>query len=300
MVTLGANPMTRPPISPYLGMASGVFAASTAAIVIRFAQREAPSLSIAAWRLTLAALLLMPFVLTRHRDELARLTRPELLRAGGAGFFLALHFAAWISSLEFTSVAASAVLVATTPLFVGLSSPLFLQERVAPLMLVGILVAIVGSAVIGLDAIGGGSAPLWGDLLSLVGAACAAGYMMIGRTLRRKLPLLTYVSVVYGVAAVVLLTIALLGHQPLGGFSLGTYGWFLYLALGPQLVGHTSYNWALRYLSATYVTVALLSEPISSSLLAWLLLQAPPTLLEVLGGTLILLGIAIASRVERT
>ena len=79
-----------------------------------------------------------------------------------------------------------------------------------------------------------------------------------------------------------------------------SHGWFLYLALGPQLIGHTSYNWALRYLSATYVTVALLSEPISSSLLAWLLLQAPPTLLEVLGGTLILLGIAIASRAERT
>lgn len=291
---------SHPPISPYAGMAVGVVMVSTAAIAIRFAQRGAPSLSIAAWRLTLAALILAPIVLSRHRDELARLTRSELARATAAGVLLAVHFATWISSLEFTSVAASVVLVATNPLFVGLLSPLFLSEPVPRLMLAGILVAVLGSGVIGLDGLGGGSAPLIGDLLALVGAVCAAGYMMIGRTLRRKLTLLTYIFVVYGVAAILLLVIALLGRQPLGGFTPETYGWFLYLALGPQLIGHTSFNWALRYLSAAYVTVTLLSEPIGSSLLAWLLLKEPPTRLEVLGGALILAGIAIASRAERT
>jgi drug/metabolite transporter (DMT)-like permease len=289
-----------PPISPYLGMAAGVVMVSTAAIAIRFAQEGAPSLSIAAWRLTLASLVLAPVVLSRHRDELARLTRSELTRAAIAGLLLALHFATWISSLEFTSVAASVVLVATHPLFVGLLSPLILREPSPRLMLVGILVAVTGSGVIGLGDMRGGRDPLLGDLLAVVGAACAAGYFIMGRTLRRKLSLLTYIFVVYSVAAITLLIVVGVGRQPMGGFAPETYGWVLYLALGPQLIGHTSFNWALRYLSAAYVTVTLLSEPIVSSLLAWALLKEPPTGLEGLGGALILAGVAIASRAERT
>jgi drug/metabolite transporter (DMT)-like permease len=290
---------TRPPISPYLGMAVGTLTVSTAAIAIRYAQKDAPSLSIAAWRLTLASLLLAPIALSRHRDELAQLTRSELARATIAGFLLAVHFAAWIRSLELTSVAASVVLVSTNPLFVGLLSPFFLREAVTRTMLGGILVAVAGSGVIALGDAGGGDAPLQGDLLALVGAVSVAGYMMIGRTLRRRLSLLTYIFVVYSVAAVVLLTAAWLSRQPMSGFAPQTYAWFLYLALGPQLVGHTSFNWALRYLSAAYVTVILLSEPIGSALLAWLLLQEPPTGFELCGGALILLGVAIASRAER-
>lgn len=296
---MASQVFSSPPISPYLGMAVGMVTVSTAAIAIRFAQREAPSLSIAAWRLTLASIVLAPVVLTRHRDELTRLTRSELRRAVVSGFFLALHFATWITSLELTSVAASVVLVATNPLFVGLLSPFLLKESVTSGMLTGILVAVVGSGVLSLDDLGGGSEPLVGDLLALIGALCAAGYMMLGRTLRRKLSLLTYIFVVYGVAAVILLLIVLIGRQPMGGFEPETFGWMLYLALGPQLIGHTSFNWALRYLTAAYVTVTLLSEPIFSSLLAWVFLNEPPTMLEVLGGGLILTGIAIASRAER-
>ncbi len=288
------------PVSPYAGMAVGMLMVSTAAIAIRFAQEEAPSLSIAAWRLTLASLVLAPIVLSRHRAELARLTRSELMRAAASGFLLALHFATWITSLELTSVAASVVLVATIPLFVGLLSPLLLKELVPPIMLVGILVAVIGSGILSLDDVGGGRDPLIGDLLALAGAACAAGYMMIGRTLRRKLSLLTYIFVVYSVAALILLAVALMGRQPMGGFAIETIGWILYLALGPQLIGHSSFNWALRYLSAAYVTVTLLSEPIISSLLAWLLLKEPPTELEVVGGSLVLAGIAVASRTERS
>ncbi len=288
-----------PPISPYLGLGVGMFTVSTAAVAIRFAQKEAPSLSIAALRLVLASLILAPIVLNRHRAELAGLTRSELTRAIASGLLLAFHFATWISSLEFTSVAASVVLVATTPLFVGLLSPLFLGEPVPRGMFTGILIAVFGSSFIGLDDLAGGNDPLMGDLLALVGSVCAAGYLMIGRTLRRKLTLLPYIFIVYGVAAIILLVIAFAGRQPLGGFEPETYGWLLYIALGPQLVGHTSFNWALRYLSAAYVTVTMLGEPIGSSLLAWLLLREPPTRLEVLGGGMILTGIVVASRAER-
>lgn len=288
------------PISPYLGLALGVTTASTAAIVIRYAQADAPSLSIAAWRLTLATLILLPLILARHREEISRLERPELVRAALSGVFLAIHFATWISSLEYTSVAASAVLVSTSPLFVGLLSPLVLGERVGRKMVLGMLIAIGGSSIVGLNAFGSGTAPLLGDALALAGAICAAGYMLIGRTLRPRLSLLTYIFVVYGMAAIVLLLIALLNRQPLLGFEPRVYGWFLYLALGPQLIGHSSLNWALRYLSAAYVTVAMLSEPVGSSLLAFLLLREAPTAYEIVGGVLILGGIALASRAERT
>jgi drug/metabolite transporter (DMT)-like permease len=281
-------------------MAVGVVVVSTAALAIRYAQREAPSLSIAAWRLTLAALVLAPIVLTRRRDELSRLTRSELARAAVSGFFLALHFAAWISSLEYTSVAASSVLVATNPLFVGLLSPLLLQERIGRLMLGGILIAFAGSAVIALGDVGSGSDPLLGDTLAMAGAATAAGYMMIGRTLRRQLSLLTYIFIVYGVAALILLVVALGSCQPMFDFAPSTYGWLFFLGLGPQLIGHSSFNWALRYLSAAFVTVTLLSEPIGASVLAWVQLGEPPTGLEVFGGGLVLIGITVASRAERT
>jgi drug/metabolite transporter (DMT)-like permease len=291
---------THPPISPYLGLAVGMVAASTAAIAIRFAQEEAPSLSIAAWRLTLAAAILAPIVLSRHRDELAQLNRSALLRAVVSGFFLALHFATWISSLGFTSVAASVVLVSTSPLFVGLLSPLLLGEPVSRLMYVGILIAIIGTSVIAVGGLGEGSESVRGDLLALAGAICVAGYIMIGRTLRRKLSLLTYIFVVYGAAAIIMLLIVLATGQPMLGYPVATYGWLFYLALGPQLIGHSSFNWALRYLSAPFVTVTLLSEPIGASLLAWLLLDEVPTTLEAWGGALILVGIAVASRAERT
>ena len=296
---MAANLDSPPPVSPYVGMAVGVVMVSTAAIAIRFAQEGASSLSIAAWRLTLASVILAPIVLSQHRDELSRLTRSELARATVAGLLLAVHFATWISSLEFTSVAASVVLVATSPLFVGLRSPLLLQEPVPRLMYGGILIAIVGTVVIALGGLGGGSEPFKGNLLALVGSLCVAGYMMIGRTLRRQLTLLPYIFVVYGVAAIVMLAVVLVTRQPMLGFAPETNAWILYLALGPQLVGHSSFNWALRYLSATYATVTLLCEPIGASLLAWLLLDEIPIKLEVMGGTLILAGVAIASRAER-
>jgi drug/metabolite transporter (DMT)-like permease len=166
-------------------------------------------------------------------------------------------------------------------------------------MYVGILIAIVGTSVIALNSLGEGSEPLKGDFLALAGAISVAGYIMIGRTLRRKLALLTYIFVVYGVGAIVMLVIVVASSQRMFGFPPATYGWLLYLAVGPQLIGHTSFNWALRYLSAAYVTVVLLSEPIGAALLAWLLLDETPKRLEVLGGSLILVGIAIASRAER-
>jgi len=286
----------RPPLPPHLGLLVGVLAASTASTFIRLAQDAIHPLAVAAWRLTLASFILAPFAIATRRDELRSLNRGEWLLALGAGGLLAIHFATWITSLVLTSVAASVVLVSTHPLFVGVISHLFLQERLDRSTAVGLGIALVGSTIIGLGDVGGGGHRLVGDLLALVGGLSVAGYFLIGRRLRRRLSLLGYVFPVYATAAVILMVVAALAQVPLGGYPADAWLWLLLLALVPQIVGHSSLNWALRHLTATYVTLSVLGEPIGSTLLAWVVLSEPPTLAVVIGGGLVLAGIVIAGR----
>jgi drug/metabolite transporter (DMT)-like permease len=303
--------MKRPPVPPVLVLALGILAVSAASIFIRFAQREAPSLVIAAWRLVLATLVLAPIALPRGREELRGLKRSDLGLALLSGFFLALHFAAWISSLAYTSVASSVVLVSTAPLWVALLSPLTLKEPLARPVMLGMSLALVGGVIVSVSdtcswgTAGLGCPPLaefvrgrafWGDLLALAGAWAVAGYLIIGRRLRRGISLFSYIFVVYGMAALVLVAVALLAGLPFFGYSPLTYLMLLGLALIPQLLGHTTYNYALAYLSAAYVSVAALGEPVGSSILAYFLLAETPSALKLTGAVLILAGIYIASR----
>lgn len=300
-------------VSPLLVLFFGILAVSTASIFIRYAQSNAPSLVIAAYRLSLATLGLAPFAWTRRRDELVALTPRELLLALLSGFFLALHFASWISSLEFTTVASSVVLVTTTPLWVGIFSPLILKEPLRRVVAIGLGLTLVGSTIIGLSDVcrlstAGLTCPpladflrgraFIGDLLALAGAIMAACYLMIGRRLRGKMSLLSYIFLVYGMAACVLVVAMLAAHQSPFGYPPLTYLWFILLAIVPQLIGHSTFNWSLRYLSAAYVSISLLGEPVGSTILAYFLLQETPTDLKVFGAILILGGIYVASRSE--
>ncbi len=305
--------MRRPPISPILVLGFGILAVSTASIMIRFAQQEAPSLIIAAWRLILASLVIAPFAVVRRRNELALLTSRERGLAALSGLFLALHFATWISSLSYTSVASSVVLVSTAPLWVALLSPLTLKEPLTRLMLFGMLLALAGGIIVGISdscTLDGVNlvCPSWsdfvrgraflGDLLALAGAVTAAGYIIVGRRLRTRMTLLTYIFLVYGTAACVLAVAALASGLEFFGYSPSTYFWLLALALVPQLLGHTSYNWALAYLSAAFVSIAVLGEPIGSSILAYFFLGEQFTPIKLIGASLILAGIYLASRSE--
>lgn len=292
-----------------LGLLTAILAVSTASIFIRFAQREAPSLVIAALRLTFASLMLAPLALTRGRVELRRLTVRELALGLLSGAFLAVHFATWITSLEYTSIASSVVLVSTGPLWVALLSPLFLREPLTRPVLIGMLLALAGGTVIGLSdscsTQGGLVCPplsefvqgqaFLGNFLALGGAWAVAGYLMIGRHLRAKVSLVPYVFLVYGVAALVLLGIMFVAKQRPTGFAPLTYVWIVLLALVPQLIGHSTYNWALRYLPAALVSITTLGEPIGSAILAYFILQETPSLLTLVGGALILTGIYLAS-----
>lgn len=280
-------------------MGLGVVVVSTAAILIRFAQAEIHSLVVAAWRLTLATFILTPFAATMVRSELRELTVREWRSALLSGLLLAIHFATWITSLAYTSVAASVVLVWTNPIFVGLASHLFLGEKLSRRMTIALAVAIVGGVIIGLGDLGQGTHRLFGDALALMGAIAGAGYFLIGRQLRARLSLLAYIYPVYGTAAVILMAVMFVTGLPRVPQQPQTWMWLVLMAVGPQILGHSSLNWALRYLSATFVTIATLGEPIGSTLLAWWLLGERPTPWAVVGGLLILSGIAIASRAER-
>jgi drug/metabolite transporter (DMT)-like permease len=294
------------------GLFGGILAVSTASIFIRYAQVQAPSLVIAAFRLAIASVILAPIALTRNRDELKNLGNRDLLLGLLSGFFLALHFATWITSLEYTTVASSVVIVTTTPLWVALLSPLVLKENITRPVIIGMILALIGGSIVGLSdscswnnwlvcpplsEFVRGQAFL-GDFLALAGAWMAAGYLLIGRRLRAKISLIPYIFVVYGMAAIVLIVIMLLAGQSPFGYTPLIYIWMILLALIPQLLGHSTFNWALKYLPASFVSVTLLGEPIGSTILALVILKETPSALELFGGLLILAGIFVASRTK--
>jgi drug/metabolite transporter (DMT)-like permease len=282
-----------------LSLCMGIVAVSFASILIRFAQGAGmPSLSIAAWRLIFASTILLPYAWATRRDEIRDLSGKERVLLVASGLFLGLHFATWIASLGYTSVASSVVLVSTGPVFVGLGSWLILGERPGALLVAGIILAVIGSIVISWGDLGQGQDQLVGDLLALAGGVFVAGYLMIGYRVRARRSLTTYIALVYGVAMVTLVIIVLVARQPMLGYSLNAYGWVLALALGPQIVGHSTLNWALRYLSATFVAIVTLAEPLGSGILAYILLGEAITWSTAIGGAMVLVGIYIASRAE--
>ncbi len=268
-----------------------MLAVSAAAIFIRLA--EAPALAVAIWRNALGALVLLPVALY-WRDTFPR---GRALRIGVAsGVALGAHFGFWISSLDYTSVAASVVLVCTQPVFVAILAYLLFGERTSPLSFFGILVAIAGTAVIASDG-SVGSATFFGNTLAVIGAIAVAAYVLIGRSLRTTgVGVLPYSIVVYASAVATLVPAALYGGVPLWGYSGETWFWLWVVTLGPQILGHTVLNWALRYVEASIISGTILAEPVVSALLAWLILSERPGLATLLGGAVVLAGLFLLLR----
>lgn len=287
-----------------LVLVAGILAVSTASIFVRFAQGEAGSLVIAAGRLAIATLVLAPLALARHRAELRALSRRDLALALAAGALLAVHFGSWIASLALTSVLQSVVLVSTTPLWVALLAPAVLGEKLSRGVALGLLLAVAGGAVMAAGGAAPGAAGGPGDLrggaLALLGAWAMAGYLLVGRGIRARLPLVPYVFVVYGAAAVALALAVLASGRPVAGLEPRTWGWIALLALVPQLVGHTSFNWALRHMKATPVAVVLFGEPVGAALLAFAVLGERPGAVRLAGAAVILAGVFLAARAGAT
>ena len=300
-VSTPADHHGKPRLHAYLALTVGALAVSTGAILVRYAQQEAASLTIAAYRMGIAFVVVLIPTLIIHRPELQALTYWDLALAATSGLFLAVHFATWVYSLELTSVAISVVMVNTAPLWVGLLTPLMTRERVAPATLLGIGISVIGAVTIGwgLEGDGESSNDLLGGVLATIGALGLAVYLLIGRNFRGRHSLGVYVTVCYGAAAGYLFVAAIGTGQQVVGFSASIWLYLIGLALVSQILGHTTYNWALRFFSASMIAVALLAEPICSTLLAHVLFNETLTAVQVAGAALILVGIYLAARVER-
>ena len=285
---------------PYAVLVIGVAAVSFAAIFIRLAQAQsASSLVLAAARLFVASIVLTPWVLRHHWDEVRAVGLSDLRWALLSGVVLGLHFATWITSLEYTSVVNSVTLVSTNPLWVALLSPLLLREKIDRWTMIGLALAIGGGILVGLAGDTGEPPnhfdPWLGNGLALFGAFMTALYFIIGRHLRVRLSLVVYIWLVYTTAALILIGVVAVTGQQVAGLSGEAYLWMLLMGLVPQLIGHSSFNYALGFLSAAYVSLVILVEPIGSGLLAILFLDEWPVPLQLAGAAFILLGIGVAS-----
>jgi len=297
---------------PYFIIFIGLMAVSSASVFIRFAQKDVPSLVIAAYRLTLATLILFPFCLKGFIKEIFQTTWKQKTALMMSGFLLALHFSTWITSLEYTRVASSVVLVATTPLWVAILSPFLLKERLDRWTAVGLVVALIGTVIVAISGNcqinltglkcnqeGFQTRDLIGDGLALAGALFASGYMIIGRKVQQGLSFSSYIFSVYGSAAIVLIILVLASREALVGYREISYLRMAALAIIPQLIGHSSFNWALKSLPAAYVAITLLGEPVGTVILSMVFLKEIPTVMEVAGGVFILVGILLSSRLKR-
>jgi drug/metabolite transporter (DMT)-like permease len=284
--------LSAPPVNRAFWMVVGVAAISTSPILIRVA--GLPALALAFWRCLAGAVVLAPFA---SRSRVGGLARADLARLAASGVFLAAHFALWNASLGLTTVAAATTLVSMAPLFVGLGS-VFLGEAPGPRGWAGIVLATAGAVVIGAgDAagFGGGSDAVAGDVLAFAGALAVAGYLLLGRVVRRRLPVSTYAASVYAVAAAVLLPACLLTGSSLGGYQAASWLALAGVVVGPQLLGHTVFNGLLASVSASVVAVALLLEPVIATLLAWWLFHELPGPVFWVGAPMVLAGVWLAT-----
>lgn len=270
-------------------MALGVLGLTWAAVLVRWA--DAPALSIAFWRMALASALLAALC-GAARIRFWRAWRGiDWWTGAAAALLLALHFACWISSLELTTVAASGVLVSTQPVFVAILGRAFLRERPSRTAWLGMGLAIAGTVVIAGADFALDRRALAGDFLALLGAIWISGYYVLAKMLRATKDLVPYVIVVYAATAAWLLAGSLATGGALAGWGVSTWAALAGLAVVPTIVGHSAMNYALRYLPAFKVNVAILGEPIGSAVWAALLLAEKPGPATWAGGALVLAGI---------
>ena len=288
---------------PLVALGAAVLAGSTGAIFVRLT--AAPSIVDAFYRLLFTTLVLLPFTLSGDRGALRTLSRRDLLVTTASGVLLAVHFAAWMESLAWTSVAAAAILVQTQVLFVALGSVWLLNETISREKAAGIGIAFAGVSAMSLSGVVldtqtlyAGPNPVYGNLLALVGAAGFAGYLLAGRSVRQRLPLLPYATFVYGISTVVLLAAVFLGPHPATptAYGRGDLLLFLAMALVPGVFGHTVMNWALKYVESSVVSVTFLGSPLGNTLLAVVFLQEFPGFATLAGGVVVLAGIYQTTR----
>lgn len=269
----------------------GLVSISMASVFIKMC--SAPAMIISTYRLSIAALFYIAAMKLQRRRMWHTLNGSQRKLAILSGLFLSMHFITWITSLKYTSVASSVVLVQTAPIFVAIGGYLLIHEKPTLLSFTGVIVALTGSIIITLTDFSGNFSSLKGNVLAILGAICAAGYFIIGRKLRSDLDTMHYVSVVYSIAAIVTFLLTLCRGNSFFNYDFNTYLLLFAIAFFPQIIGHTSLNWALKYFTATSVSIIALAEPIGASLLAYFFLHESLTLFKIVGGVVVLCGVVL-------
>jgi len=277
-------------------MGFAVLALSFSSIfVTRLEQSEIPALVIAFYRMAIATAILLPAAVILKRDEITALVRRDLGLLALGGLCLAIHFAAWITSLRYVSIATSIVLVNSHPLFVLIASYLFLGERPARRGLVGTAVGLVGMAIMSYDALLNVQLALKGDALALLGALAVVGYFIVGRKARARMSLLGYVTPLYAACSMFLLALVAIKGDRLAPYDASIWTLLVALAIIPTIVGHTVFNWALKHVRPTAISLAFLGEPVIASLLALIFFAQRPPATTLIGGILVLAGVYLAT-----
>lgn len=257
-----------------------------------------PSMMVATGRLLLASVIITPLVLRRYRDQLAQLTRLDMVLVIGAGFWVAVHFVLLAYALENATVLVVSVIINTSPLWVALLEKTFLKANIPRVVFVGLVLALMGSAIISIGSGGTpGDAPgnpTLGAILTLLAAAAGAVYIIIGRKERAKISILPYVWMVFGIGGLFGCVGMLLTQTSLTGHSTNGYFWLLALAVGPQLVGHSGFNYALGYISATLVSLSTQAIVITSTIVAFFVFHEVPGHFDIIGSVIIVFGVSVA------
>ncbi|UGB29938.1 DMT family transporter [Metabacillus sp. B2-18] len=283
--------MNSPRFFPYAALVVGVLSVSTSAIFVKITSAPAPV--IAFYRLFFATILILPIFLIKHRSELKVLSKVDWLYSTIAGVFLAFHFILWFESLNYTSVASSVVLVTLQPLFAFVGTYLFFKEKVSKMALCSGILAITGSMIISWGDFKISGLALFGDILSLVACAMITAYLLFGQGIRKRHSLTLYTFIVYGISSLTLLLYCLILQYPLGPYPTSDWYNFILLAIIPTLLGHSLFNWSLKWVSTNTISVMILFEPVGSIILAYFFLGEKMIPSQVVGGSIIMVGIML-------
>jgi len=277
----------------YIFLFFGVLAISTSAIFVKLSTAPAPI--IATYRLVFSTLMILPIMLfnKKYMLEIKKLKLKQLIAVVSSGIFLAIHYILWFESLHFTSVASSTVLVTMQPLFAFIGSYFFFGERLKKLSLFGGFLSILGSCIIGFGDFQIGGIALIGDLLALLAAGVITAYFLIGQSIRKKLSLVAYVFICYLSSSIFLLGYSVILNYPLIGYQNSDWLWFFCLALISTILGQTVLNWLIKWLSTSTISMSILGEPVGTCILAYLILGESITYNQIIGSTIILIGIGI-------
>jgi drug/metabolite transporter (DMT)-like permease len=283
--------MEKPKIHPYIPIFIGVISVSLSAIFVKLANAEAGV--IAFYRMLFSVLIMAPLFFWKYTKEIKELRIRDWLFSSVAGIFLAFHFILWFESLNYTSVASSTVLVTLQPLFAFVGTYFFFKENITLKTIFAGVIAIVGSILISWGDFKLSGTAFYGDMLALIACALVTAYFLFGQDVRKRLSLVTYTMVVYAVSTITLFIYVLIKGESFGPYPTMDWIWFILLAIVPNLLGHTLFNWSIKYVSTNVVSIAILFEPIGAAILALLIFKEYLIATQIIGGFIVIVGILL-------